>query len=229
MIYITGDKHGEYQLGDLKPSAWPAGQTLSKDDYLIITGDFGGVFDGDDEDKRVIDFYESLPCETLFIDGNHDNFDLLAKYPVTDWNGGKVQYISPSVIHLMRGQVYTLEGKTFFTMGGATSIDKAYRIEGESWWRQELPSVEEYLEADRNLEANGNKVDYVITHCCSARQFYKFNTDFFQSFVHDGLTDYLDELEKRLTYKHWYYGHHHLDIEVDEKHTLLYRKVIKID
>ena len=57
MIYITGDKHGDYQLGDLKPSAWPAGQTLSKDDYLIITGDFGGVFDTNNDLFDVVKAY----------------------------------------------------------------------------------------------------------------------------------------------------------------------------
>jgi len=229
MIYITGDKHGTYQLEDLSAEKWPDGQKLSKDDYLIIAGDFGGVVYGGEKDKTVLDFYESCPWTTLFIDGNHENFDLLAQYPVTEWNGGKVQFIRPSVIHLMRGQVYTIDGKTFFAMGGATSVDRNYRVEGESWWKEELPSGEEYFEADRNLALHNNKIDFVITHCCSARQFYRFAAIDFRSFVRDSLTDYLDELEKKVTFKHWYYGHHHQDINVDETHTMLCRKVTKIE
>ena len=229
MIYITGDKHGSYQLDDLSAANWPEGQDLSKNDYLIIAGDFGGVFYGDEKDKKVLDFYESCSWTTLFIDGNHENSDLLSQYAITEWNGGKVQYISPSIIHLMRGQVYTIDGKTFFTMGGATSTDKDYRIEGKSWWRAELPSGEEFYEADKNLEINNNKVDYVITHCCSARQYYRFAAVHFHSFVRDNLTDYLDELEKRLSFKHWYYGHHHEDLNVDDSHTMLCRSVVKIE
>lgn len=229
MIYVTGDKHGSLQLNDLCATNWPEGQELSKNDYLIIAGDFGGVFYGDDRDEKVLDFYAACSWTTLFIDGNHENSELLAKYPVTEWNGGKAQYIRPSIIHLMRGQVYTIDDKTFFTMGGATSVDKDYRIEGKSWWRDELPSGEEYCEADKNLLARNDSVDYVITHCCSARQYYRFAAAHFHSFVRDSLTDYLDELEKRLSFKHWYYGHHHQDINVDEKHTMLCRKVIKIE
>jgi hypothetical protein len=29
-------------------------------------------------------------------------------YPIEEWNGGKIQRIRPSVIHLMRGQVFEL-------------------------------------------------------------------------------------------------------------------------
>ena len=229
MLYITGDKHGALQLADMGPTNWPEGQLLTKEDYLIIAGDFGGVFHGGEKDNAILDYYESCPWTTLFIDGNHENFDLLSKYPVTEWNGGKVHFIRPSVIHLMRGQVYTIEEKTIFTMGGAASIDRNYRIEGKSWWREELPSGEEYFEADTNLALHNNKVDYVITHCCSARQYYRFAAIHFHAFVRDSLTDYLDELEKRISFKHWYYGHHHEDLEVDETHTMLCRKVIRME
>jgi hypothetical protein len=229
MIYITGDKHGDYQLDDLSAENWPEGQLLCKDDYLIIAGDFGGVFHGGEKDKRVLDYYESCPWTTLFIDGNHENFDMLSQYPVTEWNGGKAQFIRSSVIHLMRGQVYTIDNKTIFTMGGATSVDKDYRVEGESWWKEELPSGEELFEADKNLAKYDNKVDIAVTHCCSARQYYKFATIHFHSFMRDSLTDYLDELEKKLSFRHWYYGHHHEDINVDETHTMVCRKVISIE
>ena len=43
--------------------------------------------------------------------------------PVSEWNGGKVHFVRPNVIHLMRGQVFTLQGQTYFTFGGASSHD----------------------------------------------------------------------------------------------------------
>lgn len=54
---------------------------------------------------------------------NHENFDRLMAYPVEEWHGGKIQRIRPSVIHLMRGQVFELEEKKLFTFGGASSHD----------------------------------------------------------------------------------------------------------
>ena len=56
------------------------------------------------------------------MDGNHENFELLDDYPVSRWHGGKVHFIKESVIHLMRGQIYTIDGKTFFTFGGGYVI-----------------------------------------------------------------------------------------------------------
>lgn len=43
----------------------------------------------------------------------------------------------------MRGQVYSLSGKTIFTFGGANSTDKEQRIEHISWWKEEYPNYQE--------------------------------------------------------------------------------------
>ena len=50
-------------------------------------------------------------------------FDDLNSFPVTMWHGGKVHKVGNSVIHLMRGQVFRIAEKTFFTFGGAASHD----------------------------------------------------------------------------------------------------------
>lgn len=99
---------------------------MTKEDYVIICGDFGGVWNKADEsntETMVLDWLECRTFTTLFIDGNHENFDRLYGYPVENWNGGKVHKIRPSVIHLMRGQIYELCGRKIFTFGGASSHD----------------------------------------------------------------------------------------------------------
>ena len=136
MIYVTGDTHRT----DLDRFVHFCREHpgLSKRDYMIVTGDFGGVFFRETLEEDLQRFSD-LPFTVLFVDGNHENFDLLNGYPVELWKGGKVHRVRPDVIHLMRGQVFELEGKTFFTFGGATSVDRARRVEGETWWRQESP------------------------------------------------------------------------------------------
>ena len=121
MIYATGDTHGNFQR--FAPEHFPEQAGMTKEDYMIICGDFGGVWDGGKKEGRNLDWLEDLPFTTLFISGNHENFDLLSKYPTEEWNGGKIQRIRPHVIHLMRGQVFDLQGYSFFTMGGARSHD----------------------------------------------------------------------------------------------------------
>ena len=139
MIYITGDTHGRHDFVKLLYFA-DAHPELTKKDYVIIAGDFGGVW-SERGLETTLSMYAHLPFTTLFVDGNHENFDMLGSYPVEIWNGGKVHKISQDIIHLMRGQVFEIEGKTFFTFGGATSIDKYLRIEGISWWPRNYPPM----------------------------------------------------------------------------------------
>ena len=56
------------------------------------------MWDGTEEEQKLLDWYNDKPWTTLFCDGNHENFDLLSKYPVEEWNGGKVQYAVDYII-----------------------------------------------------------------------------------------------------------------------------------
>ena len=124
MIYITGDTHSSFER--FNTMIFPEQYEMTKSDYIIICGDFGGVWNKDEEspkEKWWMEWLEKKPFTTLFVDGNHENFDRLNNYPVEEWNGGNVHKIRPSVIHLMRGQVFTIDGKKIFTFGGAKSQD----------------------------------------------------------------------------------------------------------
>ena len=226
MIYITGDTHGMIDWEKINTTRFLDQYYLTREDNLIILGDFGGVWDGAEQDRYIIKTYEKRSFTTLFIDGNHENHDLLDAYPVEEWNGGKVHFISEHVIHLMRGQVYEIDGLKMFTMGGAESIDKAYRREGMSWWSREMPSDEEYDEAIRNLEKHDFDVDVVLTHC--APEGYLGKALCYRA--ENRLTRFLEDLitEHGLVFKHWYIGHYHRDLEWD-KFSLMYSKIRKLE
>ena len=228
-IYITGDTHGTLDYHKLGMSEWPSQKFLTKDDYLIICGDTAMRWNHkvEGEDKFLIDWYNNKPFTTLFVDGNHENHDALMSYPVEIWNGGKVHKLADSVYHLMRGQVFTIDGLKFFTMGGAQSTDKMYRTEGVSWWAGEMPTMAEMEEGIANIYANGCKVDYVITHDCGTSLHDLLATYHMEA---DAVTQYLDfvEFDIPLQFTHWYFGHHHLDKKIDDKHTCLYDKIEQI-
>lgn len=131
MIYITGDTHGGVDMLKLSDD-WlkDSGITLTEKDNLIITGDFGFPFTPDDifeyehPDSKASDYrfwikwLAERPYKILFIDGNHDNHDWWSAQPVTKMFGGSVQ-IHPhaeNVIHLMRGEVYEIEGRAFLPL-----------------------------------------------------------------------------------------------------------------
>ena len=120
-IYITGDLHGD--LRRFQPEIFYEQEGLTKEDLVLVAGDFGCVWHGDERDDEGLDWLEGRPFTTAFVTGNHENYDALRKYPLAEWRGGSIRRIRPSVILLERGQIFDLGGKRFFTMGGASSHD----------------------------------------------------------------------------------------------------------
>lgn len=229
MIYITGDIHGTISINRLSSKNFPEQKQLTKDDYVIISGDFGLLWNGDKEDQYWLKWLDKAkPFTTLFIDGNHENFNLLESYPIEEWNGGKIHRINNSVIHLMRGQLFNIEGKKFFTFGGADSHDKGFRKEDVSWWKREIPSYAEYEEGLSNLDKHNWEVDYVITHTCSSSALEYLSARYGFSYELDQMHSYFYTLEENLRYKHWYFGHFHKDIELPKSQRLLYCDFVKI-
>ncbi len=218
MIKVTGDTHGYQNRFDD-----PEILKLRAGDYLIVCGDFGYIFENNIIEKYFLDDLENAPFSVLFVDGNHENFDVLETYPVETWKGGKVHRIRKNVLHLMRGQVFTIDGMKFFTMGGAFSIDSSKRKEGETWWPRELPDREEYDEAIRNLNENDMTVDFVITHTMPKTMIDRLGK--VPAPEDCELTSFLDFVWFNVRFSHWYCGHWHTDTDLDEKLTALWYDV----
>lgn len=225
-IFITGDTHGDYEISKLGMKNFSLGATLTQNDYVIICGDFGCIWSGERKDSYWLDWLASKSFTTLFVDGNHENFDLLDTYLIDEWNGGKTHLIRPNIRHLMRGQIFTFNDKTFFTMGGATSLDKNRRKPKVSWWPQEIPSILELEEGIQNLERHGQEVDYVITHCLPDTVCNFINHD---HKTHDLLTNYLEHMvAQEVKFKKWFCGHYHMDEQLYDKYYICYNKIYEL-
>ena len=123
----------------------------------------------------------------------------------------------------MRGQVYTIENKTFFTMGGAESIDKYLRKENVSWWSAEMPSEEEYTEGFNNLQSHNDAVDYIIAHCAPDSIQSLINP----TYMHNRLTNYLEILCNSIKFNQFYCGHYHFDKSFG-KYRILYNDIMEV-
>lgn len=231
MIYVTGDMHGGAEGGRHRLSSrqWPEGKALTRGDYVIVAGDFGYVWDGSRQDGYWLDWLEAKPWTTLFVDGNHENFDLLEAYPEESFCGGHVNVVRPHVLHLMRGHVFDLGGTSVFAMGGAESTDKKYRKEGRSWWPQELPCEEERERAWTSLDACGWEVDYVVTHEAPRHLAKELCVKCQRDFYDNTQQRFLEKIDRRLSYKAWFFGHYHDDEWRDDRHRLIYIDVVPID
>lgn len=221
MVYLTGDLHGDesrlYSRGWLK---------LKKGDVLIILGDFGFMWDGGKREKQVIDWLGKRPYTVCFLDGTHENFDMLKACRMTRWKGGKVHRVSGNLYHLMRGQIFNIDGVTFFTFGGGESDDRGERVEGKTRWRAELPTLAEMTEGEGNLEKAEHKVDYILTH--EPPTLVK-NSILFRSGKQGSinmLNTYLQEIDVECTFNHWYFGSMHEDRLITPDHTCLFKKMI---
>ena len=230
MIFVTGDTHRKLDIKKLDAENFSEQSILTRDDFLIITGDFGGIWTGDLSDDEVLDYHENKSYTTLFVGGNHENYDALNTYPVERWNGGLVHRIKDHLFHLMNGQIFEINGKSFFIMGGATSVDKMYRTEHVTWWPQEEPDKDELKLGLDNLQRHGNKVNYIITHTVPEKvrkHAFQPMKDFLD--YDSGVEKYLDRIIDTVDYDKWYAGHIHIDRELtDYRLRIIYNSIVII-
>lgn len=226
MIYVTGDLHGD--MNRLRMIE----KTLAEGDYLIVCGDFGFIYYDNEDEERTLDEIKSRGYTVCFIDGNHENFAKLNQYPREMWHGGRIHRIRKNVVHLMRGQVYEIGGSTFYTMGGAYSIDRAIRVKDVSYWEEELPSNADYRESGQNLRAAGMQVDYVLTHTAPQSVIRELGMKCRTGYAPDAhdaeLTGHLEWIAIDVQYRQWFFGHWHEDAEILGKFRAVYFDVICI-
>lgn len=221
MLLVTGDVHAD--MDDFRKR--PFGR-IRKNDCVLVCGDFGILWDGGREEKKEIVRLGRRKYHTLFIDGAHENFDLLESYPVTEWNGGKVRVISGNLLYLMRGQVYTIGGRKVFTFGGGESPDRQYRAEHRTWWPQEMPTEPEMAEGLRNLEENGWLVDYIVTHDAPTGFKHLLEEDD-EDF--NRLNVYLERVHEQCRFKRWIFANYHVNKRMSSDTEAVFDGVIRLE
>lgn len=226
MIFITGDIHGEYDLRKFGKEEFPMQSELTRNDYMIICGDFGLLWDESKTEKYWIRWLNNKPWTTLWIDGNHENYNLLKRYRIEDWNGGKIQKITENIFHLCRGSMFTLDNKKIFAFGGAESHDKQFRILGETVWNEEMPSPQEMLHGIDILEQHDWTADIVITHSLPSYIIKAYNME--QVYPPNVLTDYFQEINDRMEFGLWFSGHYHMFLQCTEKHFMIFNSIAQI-
>ena len=231
MIYVTGDTHGDFSR--FSSNKFPEGRDLTKDDVIIIAGDFG-LWHPTDEEKYWMGWLGKKSWTTVFVDGNHENFDRLDALPEVDKWDGKVGVLNDwhSIYHLKRGYIYTINDKKIFTFGGGYSIDIMNRIPYRSWWPQELPNYQEYKRGLDNLESIGYYVDYIISHSCSNKDFNLMSQKHEMSYKNvddeNQLRNYFDLIHESVSFDKWFCGHFHVNNEVHGRTHFLYRDIVRV-
>ena len=213
MIYLLSDQHGGERVGDLKIYI----ETASENDILITLGDIGVKFCDTEENREFDKLLLSSKNKIAIVDGNHENFNYLYSFPKEEWNGGVVHRLSENIVHLKRGYVFEIDGKTFFVFGGCKS-SKKWQEQG-LWYPQEVGTAEEFASAYDSLKKYNYKVDYILMH--------KYETgDGSGTKEYHDLCKFIDE---NVEFKHFYSGHWHLYNQLDKKHTIVYDEFVCIE
>ncbi len=224
MVFVTGDTHG-----DIKRFSGSKLKGLTKNDTIIVCGDFGFIWDDSKTEQRNLKKLAKKKYTICFIDGTHENFDRLMSYKECEFKGGRAHKIADNIYHLMRGQVYTIEGRRIFTMGGGESPDIDYRYEQNTWSKYEIPSKDELREGAENLEKADCNVDVIITHepPLKIKSFLNLQ-DEAESLKVSGLNTYFQELGQACKFDKWFFGSMHMDKFISNTYIAVFNNVINI-
>lgn len=228
MIYITGDKHREFD----SVKAFCQENNTTKNDVLIVLGDAGLNYYLDQKDRDLKDRVASLPITLFCIHGNHEERPAyIFSYTCMKWHEGTVylEYEYPNILFAKDGEIYDLNGKKAIVIGGAYSVDKNYRLAtGMTWFKSEQPDkkIKKYFELQ--LKKSSWKIDCVLSHTCPKKL---APIDLLEKTLDLETFDYsteewLDEIEDKLEYSHWSFGHFHTE-KTEANYSIHYENIEK--
>ena len=220
-----GDIHGK--VGGIK--ALFESLNFTGNCNVILLGDAGcNFYLGDPKyqsGKADVNFKKKLskfPFVYYLVRGNHEQRPSILAEDSEDWqtffddavNGYVlIEKAFPNIRYFLDvPTVYTINGYKTLVMGGAYSVDKFYRLQNSwSWFEEEQMNAGEILLARNLCTLHKNKFDLILTHTCPIC----FEpTDLFLSAIDQNTVDktmerFFGELEYKLDYKAWCWGHYH--------------------
>lgn len=219
MILITGDIHGDFSRFKDKRL-----RKLRKSDALIICGDFGMIWDGSKREKRLLKRLGRRRYSILFVEGVHESYEELEKYETEQWCGGTTRKISGNLRQLVRGNVFTIAGRTVFAFGGGKSDEQdAESSDDPLRLKYEAPSDKELSDSDKALAEHCDCVDYIVSYEPPASIAEFMNGGEPQT---DRVTVYLEEKRTAVKFGQWFFGKMHLNKHIPTKFTAVFDNVI---
>ncbi len=207
-----------------------------EDIWMIILGDFGGNFYGGAH-KQDVEFKQLLQDSNInyfVLRGNHDQRPSKIM-TATAWHTeklfGSLAYVENRFpnIHYATDcpEVYEICGFKTLVLPGAYSVDKKWRLKYEQdhgekiWFHDEQMTEGERAMALQLCEDNDNKFDVVLSHTCPWSYIPRYSPNITKKGIApngisgiDQTMEYLfEDIDKKIEYKAWFYGHHHDDTQ----------------
>lgn len=246
MIYVIGDLHGDGRF--LEHILLPQIEKLTESDIIITLGDVGIKYGG--KNSGLKNFLLKFPCTWLIMRGNHDDRywkDVVTKEVIdgeTRWIAAEgwsfsnyfdeitlVEDKYPNIHYIDdAGGFYNIENYNCLFLPGAYSVDKDWRLTtGRAYCFEEQLT---YGEMNKFLKDN-SKVDFIFSHTCPI-SLTPYLEDLFLSIIDQNTVDkttehFLERVRELYDFKHWFFGHYHGDRLIENKFTMLYRTVARLE
>jgi hypothetical protein len=206
-IIAIGDVHGEF-----RPLNYQIHKRYRIENSLLIqVGDFGIGFFGEKYDEYSRYSLDWLNVNLIknnnflvVIRGNHDN----PSYFDGEFGRSNIKLVEDyTLLETKLGRI--------LCVGGAASIDKSFRVEGQSWWKDELPvyNLDKLLELEKE-----ESIDYVLAHSNPERAYPTNKLHFFGKEVDEYIKQSRQTLDKIYQFlsnhfkiKKWINGHFHFN------------------
>ena len=231
-VFITGDKHGDHVFIEDFCNNNPS---VTRDDVLIILGDAGYNFFLDYAEHKRRKQIAKNPITVFCVHGNHEErpYNIKGYREIDIFHAKAYQNKKyPNLIFAKDGEYYTIGKHNYFVIGGAYSTDKYLRLkEGWKWFPSEQADWEIMETVNTRIEALNNQLDIVLTHTCPKKYIgadlkYVYQDE---NEVDDSMEKWLDTIEDRITYNHWYFGHFHMNRSITKTLDVLYDAIIEIE
>lgn len=230
MIWITGDKHGDFT----EVEDFCRAQQTRRQDVLIVLGDAGINYFQDSRALALKQHLAQLPITLFCVHGNHEaRPETVAGYELQAGYGGQV-YVDPrfpNQVFPVDGEVYQLGRRKSLVVGGAYSVDKFYRLLNHwAWFEDEQPSSAIKARAEQALSRENWQVDAVLSHTCPLSMVpYAKLPPLGPGMEVDVSTErWLESLRERLNFHQWFAGHFHVDEECAPM-TFLFHQFLVFD
>lgn len=233
-VFVTGDTHGDLE----RIYKWVDKFDMNKSDiHIIIAGDAGICWRQDKKDmEATIEKQKQYNFHLWFIDGNHENFDILNSL---EKNEVGIANLSNNLHYISRGSKLVFETengvKSILCCGGADSIDREIRTPHLNWWRQEQITdndIYKCLQLDSDFDIP--YYDYIITHCCPYKIFIKYSPWLItlpginQDKVDHTSEKKLNKIAEMVDCHKHIFGHYHIDKNFDDKYKCVFKDFIEL-
>ncbi len=235
--FVMADTHALIAKRDeerIRMERWAELAEPTEDDTLFQLGDHGLFWHKDMVTPMYKYVRDVLKCKVICINGNHENYDLIKKLPTIEIFGGLAYEVIPGRVWILeQGGLYHINGKTVFAYGGGLSVDKDRRVEGESWWPQEIPKSADLAWACNQLALRHWNVDLVLSHTAPVTMVQAIPGKLwipghFEAKLEDPTCAHLEVFYQRLTWDRWFCGHFHIDFKANARFEFLWNKVVEL-